>query len=89
MTLQQVRAELKASTPKNRLWRSIEVTPLRAEDLCTLGERIVELHAQEPTTPEGAIERDAVIHELNNLIFSLQIEALNALHQAQQEAGLQ
>lgn len=28
-----------------RLWRSIEVTPLRTEDLCTLGDRIVALHA--------------------------------------------
>jgi len=53
-----------------------------------LESRIAYYRALDPVTAEGRTQRDAVVHELLNCLWSLQLQAVNALHLAQIDAGL-
>jgi hypothetical protein len=58
------------------------VTPLECFEA-----RVKLLKMERPLTPSGCVALEHAIHELNNYIFALQIQAVNALHDAQREAG--
>lgn len=54
-----------------------------------LEQRVTVLRQQQPVTLEGQIALTHTIHELINCILALQLDLLNALELAQQDAGIQ
>jgi hypothetical protein len=50
--------------------------------------RVKVLKMEQPLTRAGIVALEHTIHELNNCIMALQLQAVNELHKAQQEAGI-